>query len=75
MIKELNFLVGVDGWFTSNYGGEDINGSAVPLNFISGDFTNSTNASGSIYIGSGWSGHLTNVNNGEILQLRNMIHI
>lgn len=29
LIKELNSLVGVDGWFTSNYGGEDINGSAV----------------------------------------------
>jgi adenine-specific DNA-methyltransferase len=28
-IEELNSLIGIDGWFTSNYGGYDINGSAV----------------------------------------------
>ena len=29
LIKELNSLDGIDGWFTSNYGGYDINGSSV----------------------------------------------
>lgn len=28
-IEELNSLIGIDGWFTSNYGGYDINGSTV----------------------------------------------
>ena len=28
-IEELNSLTGIDGWFTSNYGGYDMNGSTV----------------------------------------------
>jgi len=29
LIEELNFLTGIDGWFTAHYGGYDMNGSSV----------------------------------------------
>lgn len=29
LVEELNSLTGIDGWFTSHYGGYDMNGSSV----------------------------------------------